>query len=285
MLGKLEKENLELNLLLESIQKYYGYDFRNYARASLMRRANLFKESNGLASISDLIPRTIHDPEFFSKLVYHFSITYTEMFRDPLFYKQLILKVFPVLETHPYIKIWHAGCATGEEVYSTAIMLKEAGIYDRCTIFATDFNDSAIEVAKAGIYRIDDMKHYIASYHAAGGRHPFSNNFTAGDQSVTMAKELRKNITFANHNLVLDGIFGEMHLILCRNVLIYFNKELQNRVLELFCQSLVAGGFLCLGTKESLRYSSVTNFFTVVDERERIYKKRYETPATGDCTE
>ena len=285
MLSKIEKENLELNLLLEAILKCYGYDFRNYARASLLRRANLYKESNGLASISDLIPRTVHDPEFFSKLVYHFSITYTEMFRDPLFYKQLILKVFPVLETHPYIKIWHAGCATGEEVYSTAIMLKEAGIYDRCTIFATDYNDSALEIAKAGIYRIDDMKQYIAAYQTAGGIHPFSNYFTAGDHSVTMAKELKKNITFANHNLVLDGIFGEMHLILCRNVLIYFNKDLQNRVLELFNNSLVQGGFLCLGTKESLRYSSVADEFAVVDDRERIYKKKYPSAETREDAE
>ncbi len=275
MLGKIEKENLELNLLLEAILKCYGYDFRNYARASLLRRANLFKDISGLTSISEMIPLTIHDTDFFSRLVYHFSITYTEMFRDPTFYRQLAETVFPWLETHPYIKIWHAGCATGEEVYSTAIMLKEAGIYDRCTIFATDFNDSALEVARAGIYRIDEMKQYIAGYHESGGINPFSDYFTSNAHSVTLSKDLRKNITFANHNLVLDGIFGEMHLILCRNVLIYFNKELQNRVLELFSNSLIQGGFLCLGSKESLRYSSVVNDFQVINDRERIFRKKY----------
>ncbi|MCA0389248.1 MAG: protein-glutamate O-methyltransferase CheR [Bacteroidetes bacterium] len=277
MFNKSELENIELNLLLEAIYRRYGYDFRDYARSSLLRRARLFMSHLGLQNISEVIPKILHQPDLFLDLVHHFSITVTEMFRDPFVYAKLIEKVFPFLETHPYVKIWHAGCATGEEVYSTAILLKEAGIYDRCTVFATDFNDSALETAKNGIYKIDNMKQCIKSYQDAGGAHSFSEYYSAKYDSITFTKELKKNITFANHNLVLDRSFGEMHLIFCRNVLIYFNKDLQDRALELLAESLIPGGFLCLGTKESITFSSVANQFVVVQDKERIFQKRYIT--------
>ncbi len=281
MLNESDRENLELNLLLEAIHGCYGYDFRNYARASLLRRVKKFRDSRHLESISELIPKVINDRDFFLGLVHHFSITVTEMFRDPSFYKIMIDRVFSLLSGYPYIRIWHAGCATGEEVYSTVILLKEAGLYDRCTVFATDFNDSALETARNGAYRIGDMKECISAYHAAGGSSSFSEYFTANDDCVQFSKDLRKNITFANHNLVLDGIFGEMQLILCRNVLIYFNRELQNRVLNLLYGSLQPGGFLCLGSKESIAFSSVGDYFTKFDEKERIFQKRYSTDRKG----
>ncbi|GAB1443089.1 protein-glutamate O-methyltransferase CheR [Ignavibacteriales bacterium] len=271
-----EIEEIELELLLDSVYKRYGYDFRDYARASLMRRVKLVAGLTSCKNISELIPRLLHDRGYFLNLLYHFSITVTEMFRDPKVYLKLRESVFPLLETHPYIKIWHAGCATGEEVYSLAILLKEAGIYDRCTIFATDFNDSALEVAKEAIYTIDNMKQCLTSYRNAGGMNSFSEYYTADSDSIVLNKELRKNITFANHNLVLDKVFGEMHLILCRNVLIYFNRTLQNKTLELFRDSLVSGGFLCIGTKESINFSSVVDDFYTIAEKERIYRKRYE---------
>lgn len=276
MPGKTEIENLELNLLLEAVYKCYGYDFRNYAKASLLRRVRTFRESKNLDTISDLIPRVIHDRDFFLEMVHKFSITVTEMFRDPTFYRNLVLKVFPFLETYPYIRIWHAGCATGEEVYSTAILLKEAGIYNKTTIFATDFNDSALEIAKKGIYPIQNMKQCTQAYQASGGSESFSTYYTSGYDSITIAKDLRRNITFANHNLALDGSFGEMHLIFCRNVLIYFNRELQDRVLELFTDSLIPRGFLCLGNKESMNFSSVSERFEEIERKERIFRKKYD---------
>ncbi|MBK7866611.1 MAG: protein-glutamate O-methyltransferase CheR [Ignavibacteriales bacterium] len=275
MISQTEIEEIELQLLLESVYLRYGYDFRDYARSSLMRRAKIVVALSGFKNISDLIPKLLHDKTYFLNLVHHFSITVTEMFRDPKVYLKLRETVFPLLETHPYIKIWHAGCATGEEVYSLAILLKEAGIYDKCTIFATDFNDSALEVAKAAIYRIDNMKQCLTSYQNAGGMNSFSEYYTADSDSIVLNKELRKNITFANHNLVLDKVFGEMHLILCRNVLIYFNKSLQNKTLELFRESLVPGGFLCIGTKESINFTSVVGDFSAISEKERIFRKKY----------
>ena len=271
----IEIENLEINLLLDAIYQRYGYDFRNYARASVERRARQFLVKSGCNSISELIPRLLHDESFFAELVREFSITVTEMFRDPSVYRTLKERVFPLLNTYPFFKIWHAGCATGEEVYSLAILLKEEGLYKRATIFATDFNDWALEQAKQGIYSIDNIKKCTSNYQKAGGTNSFSEYYHAKYDSIVIDKSLRKNVTFANHNLVIDGIFSEMHLILCRNVLIYFDKTLQNRVLNLFNGSLVYGGFLCLGNKESLLFSDIQDKFDPVEERERIYQKKY----------
>jgi chemotaxis protein methyltransferase CheR len=270
-----EIEDIELSLLLDAIYKIYGYDFREYARSSLLRRTKLFASYAGVNNISDMIPKLIHEKNFFLDLVQYFSITVTEMFRDPKVYLKLIGSVLPVLETYPYIKIWHAGCATGEEVYSLAITLKESGLYNHTTIFATDFNDDALGKARKGIYHIENMKQCISNYQTAGGSASFSEYYRAGYESITINKEIKKNVTFANHNLATDGVFSEVHLILCRNVLIYFNKTLQDKVLQLFWESLVPGGFLCLGSKESIAFSSVKDNFIVIEEKEKIFQKKY----------
>ena len=215
----------------------------------------------------------LHDPSVFEKVVYDFSITVTEMFRDPSFYQSLRNKIIPYLKTYPFIKIWHAGCATGEEVYSLAILLKEEGIYNKATIFATDFNEHALDVARQGIYSLKDTQKYSTNYQKAGGKASFSDYYYARYNSAIMRKSLSKNVTFANHNLVTDGVFGEMHLILCRNVLIYFNKDLQNKVLTLFNESLIHGGFLALGSKETLSFSSIENDFKPIDKKNKIFRK------------
>jgi chemotaxis protein methyltransferase CheR len=270
-----EIENIEITLLLQAIYERYGYDFRHYARASVERRARYFMSIEQLNSVSEMIPLLLRDEAFFGRLVHHFSITVTELFRDPFVYLALKEKVFPILQTYPFIKIWHAGCATGEEVYSLAILLKESGLYDRATIFCTDFNDEALSTGKQGIYGIEGIKEATLNYQKAGGKGSLSEYYHAKYDSVSIDKSLKRKITFANHNLVSDGVFGEMHLILCRNVMIYFDAVLQNRVLHLFSDSLINGGFLCLGTKESLQFTEVENDFVVFSEKEKIYRKKY----------
>jgi len=266
-------QEIEINLLLDAIYRKYGYDFRNYARASLKRRIQNCVLRAEVDSVSDLIPLVLHDKDFFSEVLVQFSVPVTEMFRDPIFYHAFRLQVIPYLQTYPFIKIWHAGCATGEEVYSFAIMLKEEGLYDRTTIFATDFNEEALNTAKEGIYRLANVKYYTNNYQKAGGKSTFSDYYYAGGyDSVIMDASLKKNVTFAHHNLVSDGVFGEMHLVLCRNVLIYFDKQLQNRVLNLFRNSLIRKGFLCLGTRESLQFSSVENAFEEIEPEYKIYR-------------
>jgi len=269
-----ETESIEIDLLLEAIFKRYGYDFRHYARASIDRRVRQFLAKSGCGAISDMIPRLLRDESFFSLMVRDFSITVTEMFRDPYVYASIRENVVPLLKTYPFIKAWHAGCATGEEAYSLAIVLEEEGLYDKATIFATDFNDEALEKAKQGIYAIDKVKQITQNYRAAGGRGSFSEYYQARYGAAAVNGSLRKNITFANHNLVVDEVFGEMHLILCRNVLIYFDRDLQGRVFGLFNESLVRGGFLCLGTKETPDFSAAKDHFEAVDKRAKIYRKR-----------
>ncbi len=269
-----DTEQIEIDLLLEAIFKRYGYDFRNYARASIERRTRRFLSKSGCRTIPEMIDRLLNDEVFFGGLVRDFSITVTELFRDPRVYASLRRQVVPMLKTHPFIKIWHAGCATGEEAYSLAILLKEEGLYDRATIFVTDFNDGALQKARQGIYSTDKIKEGTRNYQAAGGKNSFSDYYQARYDAVALDGALRKNMTFANYNLVTDGVFGEMHLILCRNVLIYFDRELQNRVFGLFGDSLVRGGFLCLGSKESPTFSTAADQFETVDKTAKIYRKR-----------
>lgn len=271
---KTDIENMEITLLLEAMFMRFGYDFRHYSRASIERRVRQFQGKSGGSRISEMIPKLFYDESFFEVFVREFSITVTDMFRDPFVYLSIRKNVVPILKTYPFVKIWHAGCATGEEAYSLAIVLKEEGVYDRTTLFATDFNDAALDVAKKGIYALDDARKFTANYQAAGGRSSFSEYYHARYQAMALNKALAENITFANHNLVTDSVFGEMHLIICRNVLIYFDKALQDRVLNLFCDSLVHGGILCLGTKESLKFSTVGNRFQTIDEDARIYRKK-----------
>ncbi len=267
-------EDIEIDLFLESIYRRYGYDFRDYARASIQRRTRHLLACSECDTIASMTARVIHDSDFFLDVVHAFSITVTEMFRDPGFYKGLREKVIPLLKTYPYIKIWHAGCASGEEVYSLAILLKEEGLYERSTIFATDFNDTALKQAKSGVYSIDDARLSIDNYQKSGGSHSLSDYYHADYDSIIMSGDLKKNITFANHNLAIDGVFSEIHLVLCRNVVIYFNKTLQERAYKLFKDSLVYGGFFCLGMKESIDFSGIRDSFIDVDSTLKIYSKK-----------
>ncbi len=267
-------QEIELNLLLEAVFQRYGYDFRHYARASVKRRVQRILEKSGCSRISEVIPRLLYDETFAQAAIHEFSISVTEMFRDPEFYRALRQIVVPYLKTYPYIRVWHAGCAMGEEVYSMAILLQEEGLYERSTIFATDFNEVSLSKAKEGIYALRDIRQYTLNYMSASGTRSFSDYYHAKYESAIMDPSLKSRITFASHNLATDGVFGEVHVIFCRNVLIYFDKELQNRVLGLFAESLTPGGFLCLGSKETLQFSDMADRFKVVDERAKIFQKR-----------
>ncbi|HMM12582.1 MAG TPA: protein-glutamate O-methyltransferase CheR [Bacteroidales bacterium] len=268
------KQDLEIRLLLEAIHQVYGYDFKSYNQAHVRRRLLQRVQNLGLKSVSELQHRLLHEEHFVEILLRDLSINVTEMFRDPGFYRSIRKEVVPVLRTYPYLKIWHAGCSTGEEVFSFAILLHEEGLLDRTQIYATDFNPMVLETARKGIYPVSRIKEYTQNYQAAGGISSFSDYFLARYDSVIMDDKLRKNIVFAEHNLVTDNIFAEVHMIICRNVLIYFNKELQNRVLKLFSDSLVKGGYLGLGSKENIMFTEVAEAFTTVDGIEKIYKKK-----------
>jgi chemotaxis protein methyltransferase CheR len=269
-----EIEHIEVELLLEAVYQRYGYDFRSYARASIDRRVRQFVAGRGVSVISELIPRVLYNEALFSELAQYFSIAVTEMFRDPFVYRAVRAQVVPLLRTYPFVKVWHAGCATGEEVYSMAILLAEEGLDKRVTIFGTDFNDDALARAREGIYPADRIKEYTRNYQEAGGTRSFSEYYHAQYESAALNSGLKKHVTFANHNLASDAAFGEMHLVFCRNVLIYFNRELQNRALGVIDDSLTRGGFLCLGTKEDLRFTAVADRYEVVDAGARIYKKK-----------
>jgi len=265
---------IELDLLLEAIYRRYGYDFRHYARASIRRRLEHARLREGLDSLAKVQHRLLHDVAFFERLLADLSVNVTEMFRDPPFYQALRTTVVPLLRDLDHLKIWHAGCATGEEVYSMAILLLEEGLYDRCRIYATDMNETVLSRARAGIFPLSRLRDYTANYQRAGGQESFSDYYTAQYDNAVMHRALRENILFSDHNLAIDGVFGEMHLIMCRNVLIYFDRALQNRVLGLFADSLPGGGFLCLGLKESLRFSAHSAAFDDLVREQRIYRRR-----------
>jgi chemotaxis protein methyltransferase CheR len=271
-----ELEWIEIRLLLDAVFQRSGYDFQSYARPSIQRRCSQFLALSGCATIADMIPRVLHDEQFLSSLIRYFSISISEMFRDPFVYRALRERVIPLLRTWPYFKVWHAGCATGEEVYSLAILLREEGVNDRATTYATDFNDTVLQQAREGIFPMAALKAATHNYLAAGGTGSLADYYHARYESVAMDRTLKERITFANHNLATDSAFGEMHLIFCRNVLIYFDQSLQTRVLRLLADSLAHGGFLCIGTKESLHFSPVSHAFEPVDEAARLYRKRAE---------
>lgn len=230
---------------------------------------------SGLADLSQMQAKVLKDEAFAYTLLQDFSISVTQMFRDPAFYKSLRENVMPILRTYPFIKIWHAGCATGEEAYSMAIILQEEGLYDRTTIYATDFNQQVLNKAKEGIFPISLMKEYTNNYQLSGGKESFSGYYTSHYDNVIMNQPLKKNIVWANHNLVTDSVFAEVNLILCRNVLIYFDTILQNKVQSLFHDSLTNGGILCLGSKESLRFTEYNDAYMELDKKQRIFKKKY----------
>jgi len=263
---------IEVSLLLDAIYQRYGYDFKQYSQASIKRRVQHHLSRTSFDRISDLIPSILHDEEAFTSLFLDISVTVTEMFRDPWFYLALREKVVPFLKTFPFINVWQAGCATGEEVYSLAILLKEEGLYERSRIYATDFNDTALEKARSRIYPMERIQEYSRNYQKAGGKKSLADYYRAQYQSIIVDRSLQENVTFANHNLATDGVFSEMHLILCRNVMIYFDRALQNRVLRLFRDSLCYNAFLCIGSKETLRFSDVKGDFLDFSAKEKIYQ-------------
>ena len=268
-----ENEKIEFDLILEAIYQKYGYDFRNYAKASLRRRLRYRLSQSNLKTISEMQHKLLNDKGFFDTLLLDLTINVTEMFRDPSFFKALREIVIYELKKQPFIKVWHAGCSSGEEIYSTAILLKENGMYESSLIYATDTNEMVLDKAKSGIFPIEKMKDFTVNYRKAGGLASFADYYTARYDNAIMDNSLKKNIVFSNHNLVTDSVFGEMDLIMCRNVLIYFNRELQDRVFRLFMDSLRPGGFLCLGSKETIRFSSFSENFENVIEKERVYRR------------
>ncbi len=268
-----ELESLELELLLTGIAKRYGYDFRNYAAASLRRRVRRAVEDENVPSISALQERILRDPRCMERFVTTLSVHVTAMFRDPEFYRVLRAEVVPKLRTYPFVRIWHAGCATGEEVYSLAIVLIEEGLYERCRLYATDMSGAVLRRASSGVFPLVRMRDNTANYLRAGGSKDFSSYYTADDENAVFRSSLRRNVVFSQHNLVSDGSFNEFHLILCRNVLIYFDDTLRKRVLQLLDSSLVHFGTLGLGRKESLAHSPLATRYHSIDGDVRLYRK------------
>jgi chemotaxis protein methyltransferase CheR len=266
-------DNTKFRELLESIRLVYGYDFTDYAEASIIRRVNHFMTARKVETLDDLARMILKDDKLFEELVQEISVTVTEVFRDPAFYKSLRDNVVKRLATYPFIKIWIAGCATGEEVYSIAILLQEEDLLNRSVIYATDINQKSLQIAKEGIYTIDDMKLYTSNYQKAGGKKSFSEYYKAKYNSVLFDKSLKQNIVFSPHNLAVDRSFNEFQLIICRNVLIYFNQQLQNKAINLFYDSLCPFGFLGLGSKESLLFSDKRKHFEDIDRKEKIFMK------------
>jgi len=271
-----EIEKIEISLLLEGIFQRYGYDFRNYAYSSIKRRIQHRLEIDKLESITQLQHNVLYDPLFMKKLLSDFSINVTEMFRNPEFYLSFRKHVVPLLHSLPSIRIWHAGCSSGEEAYSMAILLHEEGLYKKSEIYATDMNSDVIEKAKKGVFSFDKMKLYTSNYQKAGGPHAFSEYYTADQYGVQFQPFLSEKIVFAQHNLVTDGSFNEFNVILCRNVLIYFDKQLQNHVHGLFYKSLSRQGVLGLGSKESIRFTAYMESYQDIDSENKLYKKIYE---------
>jgi chemotaxis protein methyltransferase CheR len=266
-------ERIEVDLLLEGIFRHYGFDFRSYAYSSLKRRLWKRIRAEGLTSISELQSRVLHDPALMQKLLLDLSINVSGMFRDPAFFRCFREKVVPTLRTYPFIRVWHAGCSTGEEVYSMAILLEEEGLYDRARIYATDINEVVLQTARSGIYPAARMQEYTQNYMRAGGARAFSDYYTAKYDAAIFSDSLLRNVVYAQHNLVTDRSFSEFHVILCRNVMIYFDRALQERVHTLFYESLVQLGYLGLGSKESLRFSKYEACFEQIDQREKIYRR------------
>lgn len=269
-----ERETLEISLLLEGVFQHYGFDFRQYARASLRRRLWRRVFAERLQTISGLQEKVLHDRAAMERLLLDLSINVTSMFRDPGFFAAFRHHVVPALRTYPFLRIWNAGCSTGEETYSLAILLREVGLYDRTRIYATDINESVLAAASEGIYPLAKMKEFTENYLAAGGSRSFSDYYRAAYDRAQLDRSLTENVVFAAHNLVSDRSFNEFHVIVCRNVMIYFDRSLQETVHQLFLDSLVPFGVLALGRKETMTHSSHASRFDVVDEVERIYRKR-----------
>lgn len=269
-----DTEDIEIRLLLEAIFLKYHYDFRNYAMASIKRRLTQACIQFGCPSISALQDRVLHDESVLPHLLSFLTVQVSELFRDPTYFKTIRERVVPHLRTYPSLKIWIAGCSSGEELYSFAILMAEEGLFERTMFYATDINPQALQKAQAGIYDLDRMKLYSESYQRAGGRSSLSDYYVADYGSARFDQNLRERVVFSDHSLVTDAVFGEMHFISCRNVLIYFDRALQNRAIGLFSDSLIRKGFLGLGAKESLRFSSHAQEFTEFSSYDKIYQKK-----------
>lgn len=266
-------EALELDLLLEAVFRQYGYDFRDYARTSIRRRIAAIMHRDGLATISALQDRVLHDPGMWERFLHGISVSVSTMFRDPHFFLAFRRHLVPVLRTYPFIRIWQAGCSLGEEAYSLAILLLEEGLYDRSLIYATDINDATLRQAREGIFPADQMQKFTQNYILAGGDRSFSEYYTARYEFALMRPSLQQNIVFSQHNLVSDGAFNEFNVILCRNVMIYFNRELQERTHTLFHSSLSMFGILGLGSRESLRFLPHERLYQPILPNEKLYRK------------
>lgn len=270
--------DLEMKLLMEGIFQVYGYDFRDYAEASLRRRLTQWLSGSGFATLSLAQSQLLREPVLFEMLLRGITVNVSEMFRDPSFFKEVRETVVPYLKTYPFVKIWHAGCASGEEAYSMAILLQEEGLKGRFRIYATDIDAEVIRKAQEGIYPMQELQRFTKNYQQAGGKASFADYYTARYDRAILSPTLRENLVFATHNLAVDADFGEMNLILCRNVMIYFNPSLKNKVLGLFHNSLAPGGFLCLGSKESLEHRQLAARYDEVRPRTQIYRKKYGAP-------
>jgi chemotaxis protein methyltransferase CheR len=266
-------EDIEIALLLEGLYRFYGFDFRDYSPASLKRRIVERMRAEKIETISAFQDRVLHDAACMERLLLGLSVHVTSMFRDPSFYATFRRKVVPVLKTYPTVRVWHAGCSTGEEVYSMAILLQEEGLYRKCVIYATDISREVLRRAREGIFPLALMQEYTTNYVKAGGKHEFSDYYTADYDNVIFHPALKTNVVFAEHNLATDGSFNEFHVILCRNVMIYFNRALQDRVHELIYGSLSTFGVLGLGNKETLKTTPRESFYEKLDARDKLYRK------------
>jgi chemotaxis protein methyltransferase CheR len=273
--NQVDVEELEIELLLEAVYRKYGYDFREYAHPSLGRRVRQLLEFEQIASVSQLQDRVLRDRATLDRLLERLAVGVTAMFRDPTFFAAFREEVVPVLRTYPFLRIWHAGCSTGEEVYSMCILLEEANLLSRARIYATDISASALAEARRGIFPLSRMQEYTRNYQAAGGVRAFSDYYATGYEHAVFDARLTQNVLFAQHDLAIDTSFSEFNVIVCKNVMIYFRRELKSRVFGLFVSSLSPFGVLCLGSRESLRCTEFESTFDVVSETERIYRRTY----------
>jgi chemotaxis protein methyltransferase CheR len=269
----MDTEQVEIRILLKAIELKYGYDFSNYALAAIKRKLIKFLPGQGLDHIYQLQHQILHNEAVFERLLTELAFRDMEMFRDPGFFVNLRENVVPLLKTYPNIRIWYAGCSRGEEVYALAILLLEENLLERSLIYATDIDENLLKDAKEGIFPLDKMKSFTNKYQKAGGRSSFSDYYTARYQAAIMAGKLKKNIVFSQHSLANDQVFAEVHMVICRNWLIYFNPALQERAVGLFHDSLVRGGILCLGRKEDLKPTSYRKQFKAINDSEKIFRK------------
>jgi chemotaxis protein methyltransferase CheR len=268
-------EDMEIQLLLDALYQQYHYDFRHYARASIKRRLVQARSQMGFANLSALQAEVLHNPAMLPRLLNYLTVQVSEMFRDPSYYRALREQVVPHLKTYPSLKVWIAGCSNGEELYSLAILFREEGLDKKTMFYATDINPTALKAAEAGIYPLDQIRTFTENHQKTGARSSLSDYYTADYGRAAFDKSLRSHVVFSDHSLVTDAVFGEMHLISCRNVLIYFDRELQDRAVGLFGDSLTRKGFLGIGSKESLRFSAHASAFSEFVREEKIYQRSH----------